>query len=84
MNIVIEEIDDRFNFKASETIWQISAMCVWKEHRSDDADDIRGPATTCKLDSKLCADQLRMWHPWLSGTSISLLILFKSNYIFQK
>ena len=32
-------------------------MCVWKERRSDDVDNIRRLATTYKLDSDLCADQ---------------------------
>ena len=57
LDTVIHDIEDRFNTRATETVRQMSAFCVWNDRTPNDTDNVRQMAKTYTLDSDLCAVQ---------------------------
>ena len=54
---MIQDIEDRFNTQATETVRQMSAFCVWNDRTSN---NVRHLAKTYTLDSDLCAVQYEL------------------------
>lgn len=72
---MVSDIDDRFNAQATETVRQMSAMCLWKPRQPDDVDKIRQFARKYDFDSDLCANEYIILrnHPALNNPDLASL-----------
>jgi len=54
LDTVIQDIENRFNTQATETVRQMSAFCVWNDRTSNDTDNIRHLAKTYTHSIAIC------------------------------
>jgi len=62
---------------------QMLAMCVWKERRSDDTDNIRRTVILYKLDSDQCADQYYLLRNGPSVKNVTSLKNMVKNMVWR-
>ena len=60
---MIQDIEDRFNTQATETVRHMSAFCVWNDRTSNDTDNVRQLTKTHTLNSELCSALAICVHP---------------------